>query len=165
MQNNSNDKAAMDQAALLSYVDDLIRDRKDPHVNDQNKNLVREELLKQINEDINLHLLNLLSKKDQIALDEFLDKNPTDDELNKFFMDKIPNLDVEIAAVLLNFRTAYLLPVTPSADSTGSLQASSGQVQSAQKVEEPVSINPVDMAPPPPPPPAPVPPSPEEKFN
>ncbi len=128
------DKAMADQAALLSYVDDLVRDRKDPTVNDQNIKLVKAALLQEVNNDINLQMIKLLSDMDKVKLDELLDKNPSDDELNQFFMDKIPNLEQEIAAVLLNFRAAYLLPVMG---------------------ETPV-VPSESLSPPPPPPPAPV---------
>lgn len=108
---SQNDQALADQAALLSYVDDLIRDRKDPSVNDSNRDVVRQLLLKEVNDEINLRLVNLLSEENQKVLEEMLDKNASDEEINKFFMDKIPNLESEMAAVLLNFRATYLLPV------------------------------------------------------
>lgn len=64
--------------------------------------------MKEVNDAINMHLINLLSEKDQIELDDILQKNAPDEELNQFFIRKIPNLEAEIASALLNFRTVYL---------------------------------------------------------
>jgi len=99
-----------DQLALLTFVDNLIRDRKDPRVDESNTPQIREILLKQINEAVNTHLVSLLNDKDQAELSLLLDKDVSDDELNKFFKSKIVNFEVEMAAALLNFRTAYISP-------------------------------------------------------
>jgi hypothetical protein len=121
MNPTQNDQALSDQAALLSYVDDLIRDRKDPNVNETNKVQVQQLLLKEVNDEINLHLVNLLTEEDQKTLNDLLDKNVSDEELSKFFASKIPSLESEIAAVLLNFRATYLLPVTQTQSQTADL--------------------------------------------
>lgn len=105
-------KALMDRAAMESYVDDLIRDRADPHIKPENLPQTKQILLSQVNEAINMHLVNLLSPQDKIALDDLLVKNPSNEELDKFFLEKVPNLQVEIASALLNFRAAYLYAVT-----------------------------------------------------
>lgn len=111
MNDQTNNKAAMDQAALASFIYKLIDERKDPNITDATKPQVKAMLLSQLNEAINTHLINRLSEKDQLALDDLLNTNPSDDDLNKFFMDSVPNLEVEIASALLNFRTAYLTPI------------------------------------------------------
>lgn len=106
----------MDQVALVTFVDDLIRDRKDPNVTEKNMAEVRAMLLKKVNEEINTHMINCLSDQQKVDLDAILDKNPTDKELHEYFISKIPNLSVEIASVMLRFRAAYLLPVTANAE-------------------------------------------------
>ena len=105
-------KAVRDQIALLTFIDDIIKERKDPDVKPENISQVKAVLLKEVNDSINRHLISLISEKDQVELDELLEKNVTDDELNEFFLKKIPQLEAEIASVLLNFRAAYLYPVT-----------------------------------------------------
>lgn len=104
--------ALRDQVALLSFVDDLIKERKDPNVNEKNIANVRALLLKELNDAINTHLVSLLTERDQIELDVLLEKKMTNDQLDDFFRKKIPNLEVEIASALLNFRAAYLYPLT-----------------------------------------------------
>lgn len=144
--NKPTDAQMMDQAALASYADDLIKERYQdtpPENVDQVKGL----LLKEINEAINSHLITQLDENDQVALDELLDKNPDDTELNQFFIDKIPNLEVEIASALLNFRAAYL---TPLPGGPIDLKAE------LDKTTEEEGSESLDAPPPPPPPPAPV---------
>ncbi len=97
--------ALKDQVALEHFVDELIKQRNDPKAKPEETKAL---LLRQINEAINTQLVNVLSEKDQVALDELLDKNPTDDELNAFFIEKIPSVEVQVASALLNFRAAYL---------------------------------------------------------
>ncbi|MDH7476341.1 MAG: hypothetical protein QHH09_02610 [Microgenomates group bacterium] len=104
-------KNLKDQAALLSFVDDLIEARKDPNITDKNREQMRAFLLQQVNEAINTHLITLLSEDEQKELDVLLDKDVSNEELDRFFQQKIPNLTVEIATALLNFRAAYLFPV------------------------------------------------------
>ncbi len=109
--NQASDKAMMDQAALASFIDKLIDERQDPNITEATHPQIKAMLLSELNQAINTHLINRLSEKDQLALEDLLNTNPSDDDLNKFFMDTIPNLEVEIASALLNFRTAYLTPI------------------------------------------------------
>jgi len=101
----------LDQVALLSFIDDLIRDRKDPNITEKNMEEMRAMLLKKVNEEINIHMINCLTDKDRVELDMMLDKNPSDKELHEYFVKKIQNLDIEIAAAMLKFRASYLYPV------------------------------------------------------
>lgn len=118
-----NNEALMDEAAILSFIGDLIQEKRDPNITEENLPQVKEMLLQEVNNAINTHLVNLLSEQDQIELDGLLDKDPSDEELNQFFLQKIPNLEIEIAAALLNFRAAYLYPVTQDTQGAASLQS------------------------------------------
>jgi len=100
-----------DQLALLTFVDNLIKERKDSRVNETNLPQIREILLKQVNEAVNTYLVTLLNDKDQAELSILLDKDASDDDLNLFFKNKIANFEVEMTSALLNFRAAYLYPV------------------------------------------------------
>lgn len=110
--NNTNptqDQGISDQAALLAYVEQMIKDSGDPAQDTQEN---KQELLKAVNDEINRHLVDLLSEADQEELNTLLDREASDEELNNFFSSKVPNIDEEIAAVLLNFRAMYLNPVS-----------------------------------------------------
>ena len=108
---DQNKSALMDDVALLSYIDDILKERTDLKLTEEEKPKVKAALLKEVNEAINMHLISILSEKDQQELNAFLDKNPTDEELTGFFKQKIPNLPTEIATALINFRAAYLFKV------------------------------------------------------
>lgn len=139
MDPQTKDRVLADQVALASFINELIEDRYQGNI-PANAGEEKALLLKEINEAINTHLVRLLSQADQLALDELLDKNATDDEVNKFFAEKVPKLEVEIASALLNFRAAYLLPIPEN-----------------QNPAPPTASGPSDVSEiPPPPPPAPV---------
>ncbi len=113
---NKNQKDSLqgvrDQVALLSFIENLIKEKNDPQINEKNIDQVKMVLLRQLNEMIDTHLISMLDEGSQRELDQLLDKNIPNKELEDFFKSKIPNLDVEIANVLLNFRAAYLYPLT-----------------------------------------------------
>lgn len=136
-------KAIKDQVALLSFVEDIIEERKDPNIKPENLPKVKELLLKEVNDSINRHLISLLPDKEQVELDELLDKNVSDEEIDAYFAKKIPNLEAEIASVLLNFRAAYLYPLKA--------QEAQTQEQSQSPPPDPMVAKPSF------PPPAPVP--------
>ena len=137
------EKAIKDQIALLSFVNDLIKDRQDPNINEQNLSKVKELLLIEVNDAINRYLISLLSEKDQLELDVLLNKNASNDSVDDFFASKIPNLEAEIAGVLLKFRAAYLYPVRDRLQK----QAQNSSLPVAESAKNPSGF----------PPPAPVP--------
>jgi len=102
------DETTMDQVALLSFVDSLLKERKGPPLSPEQLPKVRLALLNEINEAINLHLIGRLDDVGKEELNKMLDANVSNDALNGFFEKKIPKLDSEVAVVLLNFRAAYL---------------------------------------------------------
>ena len=140
-----------DQLALLTFVDTLIRDRKDPRVNEKNMPQIRELLLKEINEAVNTHLISLLRDKEQAELTVLLDKNATDDDLNAFFKKNILNFEVEMATALLNFRAAYIYPAQSAFVKQGEevVKTAPQIVVPEKKVSSPSQND--DLGPPPPP--------------
>ena len=130
-----NDSAMMDQVALVSFVDKLIEERQDPNITDATRPQVRAMLLSEINQAINTHLINRLSEKDQLALDDLLNTNPSDEDLNKFFMSTSANIETEIAAAMLNFRNAYLAPLAKAVS----------QEQTTENSESPADLQPAPI--------------------
>ena len=104
-----------DQVAFMSFIDDVLKEKNDTSLTPDQLTQIKTLLLKELNEKVNTHLVALLSEKDQLELDELLNKNVNDEELDKFFQTKIPNLVPEMTSVLLNFRMDYLY--TPVAKS------------------------------------------------
>ena len=95
-----------DQIALLSFVDELITHT--PRIKQNEIQKLRGNLINQANEKLFTHLVSLLSERDQKELDTFLDSIPSNKEMWQFFTDKIPNLNIQIANVLIQFRNSYL---------------------------------------------------------
>ncbi len=105
---DSQNKKPLNNAALLQFIDQLIDDKKDPNIRDDNRNEVREMLLKEVKNTVNLRLVQMLSEEDQDMLDKMLERNCSDEELDTFLLEKIPSIDTETAAALLDFKAAYL---------------------------------------------------------
>jgi hypothetical protein len=143
-QQEQNKDAVMDQVALLGFVEDLIKARNDQTVTPAELPVIRQVLLGEVNQAINSHLVNLLSERQQIELDKLLDTNPSDEQLNNFFTKTIPNLGVEIAAALLNFRAAYLYPIRDQI-STAVQSIAPAAPQAQQPVPQQVQQTPVQQ--------------------
>ncbi|PIQ71991.1 hypothetical protein COV87_00295 [Candidatus Roizmanbacteria bacterium CG11_big_fil_rev_8_21_14_0_20_37_16] len=99
-----------DQVALLSFIENLIKEKNDP-IKPEALPQVKVAMLNELNEMINTRMVRLLDAPDQRELDILLKNKVSDEELDKFFENKIPNLTVELASVLIDFRVAYLLPL------------------------------------------------------
>jgi len=105
---NNTTQVSKNQIALLSFVDDLIAEKNDPEVTEENIFQVRMSLLKEVNEAIYAHLIGILPEEDLSELEKILGEDPSEDKLADFFSKKIPNLETEITIALLNFRSGYL---------------------------------------------------------
>lgn len=104
------DKKIRDEIALLSFVDKIIKEKNDPSIKPEELPQLKAFLLQQVHDAINRQLIAALPEKDQMLLDQLLDKNPVDGEINEFLIKQIPNIEAEITVALLNFRAAYLYP-------------------------------------------------------
>ncbi len=102
------DQNLRDQVALVSYVDDLIRAKNDTTIKPEELPNLRARLLKTVNDAINRRLIGLLRDEQQDELNNLFDNKAADEEINNYFKKAIPNLDVEITTVLLDFRAGYL---------------------------------------------------------
>jgi len=105
-----------DQVALLSFVENLIKEKNDSSIKPEQLPQVKAALLMELNEMINTRMVTLLPEVSQRQLDAMFERKASDEELDKFFVEKIPNLSAEIASVLLDFRGAYLTPLTPQTE-------------------------------------------------
>lgn len=135
-QQKKDDQAVRDQVALVSFIDDLLKEKNDQSIKPDALPKVKEMLLKQLNEMINIHMISLLSEKDQTELDKLLDSNASNEELDKFFESKIFNLKSEIASVLLDFRASFLGLYKKSEDKESKEeQANQAQTDNNEKEE------------------------------
>lgn len=105
---NQQPKGIRDQVALISFIDDIVKEKNDQTIKPEALPQVKAALLIELNQMINTHMVAILSETDQKELEVLLKNNSKDEELDAFFEKKIPNLTAELASVLLDFRAAYL---------------------------------------------------------
>lgn len=102
-----------DKQALENFVDDLIKEKNSPYVNEANRPQVKEMLLREITESINRRLINELTDEQVKNLNQLLEKKASDEELAKFFSQNIPDLTQIITEILFDFRRGYLSVIYP----------------------------------------------------
>ncbi|MFA6532411.1 MAG: hypothetical protein WCT22_00260 [Patescibacteria group bacterium] len=111
---NNQPQSIRDQVALLSFIEDLLKEKNDSTIKPEALPQVKAALLKELNDMINTHMVAILPEADQRELNILLKNKVAVEEIDKFFEEKIPNLAAELASVLIDFRTAYLLPLPPT---------------------------------------------------
>lgn len=99
-----------DEAALLSFIDDLIFEVNQESVAFKPEYMLetKRQLLAQVNNAIHAHLLNLLSERELSVLNKLLIGNASNLEIDQFLERRIPNIELQIAQALLQFRVDYL---------------------------------------------------------
>lgn len=105
------DQSLKNEAALVSYVETLIREKNSPHVNDKNREDIRKMLLKEVKNGINTKLVAELNDADVAELNKLFERKATDTELSYFFTSKIPEVEKIITQALIDFRNGYLTVV------------------------------------------------------
>lgn len=99
---------------LDDLVLDLLRDKHGPNVPVDDMEAMKKALLPKLNEYITLRVMTELSKKSQDTLKEFqnwiTDKKPSQEEVQKYISDKIPDGTSFLTQVLMDFRNTYLGP-------------------------------------------------------
>lgn len=138
------------QVALMKFVTDLIDEKKPSYLNDTNRQAVVESLLEDLNEEIDRHLVNQLDESTQKELEKLLDnKEMGPKELDDFMAKSIPNIESEVAAVMLNFRDAYLSPLVGllSEDPKKVVEEVRQSIEKAEESKEPNELTPAPPAP------------------
>jgi hypothetical protein len=113
-QSSSQNKKLRDEAALITFIDEMLKDRHDMVIPEDRFPAVRTALMRQINEAINTRLVSLLNADQQNELSGLLDRDATDEEIDGFFDRSIENEENHIAAVLLEFREMFLKAPIPA---------------------------------------------------
>lgn len=110
---NSIPTGTRDQAALVAFVEQVVKEKNDPAITPEVMPQVVEALFDELNDQINTHMINILSDEKRKQLEAILDSDAPDSEIDTFFEKNIPNLEAEVTAVLLNFRAGYLAAIKP----------------------------------------------------
>jgi hypothetical protein len=102
-------KALQDEIAVEKFIDDLVSAREDLWVKPENRELFKKALKEQLNDEINNHFINLLTKSDQQLLSQLLDKGMSDQELNLFFEQRIDNRVAHLTTVFQKFKEMVMV--------------------------------------------------------
>ncbi len=98
-----------DDIALEKFIEDLVDARQDLWVEPQNREVFKRALMSQLKDEINVHFINLLTKKDQELLSGLLDRGVTSQELDVFFKDRVDNPVAHMAEVMQKFKEMVML--------------------------------------------------------
>lgn len=94
---------------LVAYVDRLVEEKKYPA--DLEKEVVdqiKADLLSKVEDRVNAVIISNLSEEKLEEFTNLLDSNISDEEMQKFCSDNIPNLAQLIATELIVFKQTYL---------------------------------------------------------
>ena len=100
--------ALRDDLALQAFVDNLIHEKGLDIKSPEEFMRIRANIKEMLENEINLHFISLLSDEDARSLSTLLDKDVSNENLNLFFAQRIPHLDIELAKALEDFRVAFL---------------------------------------------------------
>ncbi len=94
---------------LKMYVDRLVEEKKYPAnlekgVVDQ----IKKDVLSRVEDTINMVIINNLSEENLEKFNKLIDSDISDEEMQKFCSDSIPNLTQLIASELIVFKQEYL---------------------------------------------------------
>ncbi len=93
---------------LLSFVDELIRDKNLPTSDEAVREQMKNDLLDRVEDRVNAVILRFLPPEKLGELEEKLNADAPDEEVQAFVREYIPDLDVKVAAALVAFRQTYL---------------------------------------------------------
>ncbi|MES2930930.1 MAG: DUF5663 domain-containing protein [Patescibacteria group bacterium] len=92
---------------LNQFIDKLIEekgfDEKDPEVLEQ----IKTDLISHLEDRIDAMVLNNIKEEDLPAFEKALDSN-NKEEIEKFTLEHIPDINEKVANEMLNFRNIYL---------------------------------------------------------
>ena len=93
--------------AIESFIEELLK-KKGVKRGTKDYETQKQILLKEVSETIDSTLINSLKIEDVKKLNELLDKNPSDEEIQEFFKQKLPNLEEIVTKSMLEFARGYL---------------------------------------------------------
>ncbi len=98
--------------SINKFVEKLI-DEKQFDVTKEVRDILKQDLMRRLNDFITARILAALSDKDIIVFEKMLDEGKTDEDLQKFVMEHVPNFMNFLTATLLEFREVYLGLIMP----------------------------------------------------
>lgn len=105
---NDEIKNGSESLDLKMFVDRLVEEKKYPANLEQGViDQIKADLLSRVEDRINMVVISNLSEEKLGEFNELMDKDVSDEEMQKFCSDNIPNLAQLIASELIVFRQTY----------------------------------------------------------
>lgn len=105
---NDETKNASSNLNLETFVDRLVEEKKYPENLEQGViDQIKADLLSRVEDRVNMVVISNLSEEKLVEFNELMDKNVSDEEMQKFCSDNIPDLAQLIASELIVFRQTY----------------------------------------------------------
>lgn len=83
----------------------MTRQKVAPHVYEE----LVEDVSRRLNESVNAEMISVLSPDDLAKLEELMDaQETTSDQLETFFTDRIPDFELRLGRVLVEFHNLFL---------------------------------------------------------
>lgn len=102
-------KGAHDSINLEMFVDRLVEEKKLPeNLEKEVVDQIKSDLLERAEDRVNAVIINNLSTEKLEEFNKMLDENKSDEEVQKFCSENIPNLPELIATELISFKQTYL---------------------------------------------------------
>lgn len=94
---------------INQFINRLVEEKKFPSdLTDDVKKILREDLMRRLNDFITIRTIAALTDDDIITLNKMLDEKKPDSELQKFVSEHVPDYTNFLTATLLEFREVYL---------------------------------------------------------
>lgn len=105
---NETTKKENESLDLASYVDRLIEEKKYPaELGEEVIGEIKKDLLSKVEDRVNAVIIANLTPEKLEEFNSLLDSNISDEEMQKFCGDNIPNLAQLIATELIVFKQSY----------------------------------------------------------
>ena len=106
---NEETKNAGESLDLKMFADRLVEEKKYPEslekeVIDQ----IKKDVLSRVEDAVNMVVISNLSEDKLVEFNDLMDKNVSDEEMQKFCSESIPGLSQLIATELILFKQTYL---------------------------------------------------------
>lgn len=102
-------KSLQDEIAIEKFIDDLVKAREDLWIKPENRDRFKKALMDQLTDEINNHFINLLTKNDQLLLNQLLDKGINNQELNIFFEQRVDDHVAHLTTIFQRFKEMVMV--------------------------------------------------------
>lgn len=96
------------QDTIAKFIDDLIEEKGFPDISEEVRDEIRKDLLVRFDDFMAARIITALSDEDVKTFEEMLKTQKSEEEIQKFVSEHIPDFTNFLTNVLLEFRNVYL---------------------------------------------------------